>query len=167
MKELLINGFQYIVIGLLFLVVYWVISSLIHVTLLHFNVWEKWRITIKRKINPKFLNKVDPIYRLEKSTFSSMLSVTKYELDWDTKINTQVLLTIIPIPIEVLYFGYQPRKSYDACERKDIVDFNNIYKLEGYYEMMKLVEETEEKIRKTNESIIESLNKTFNENYEV
>ena len=95
-----------------------------------------------------------------------MLSVTKYELDWDIKLNTQLLLTIIPIPIEVLYFGYQPRKSYDACERKDIVDFNKIYTLEGYYEMKKLDEETEEKTRKTEESIIESLNKTFNENYE-
>ena len=95
-----------------------------------------------------------------------MLSVTKYELGWEKKLSTQLLLTMIPIPIEVLYFGYQPRKSYDACERKDIVDFNNIYTLERYYEMMELVEETEEKIRKTNESIIESLNKTFNENYE-
>lgn len=166
MKELLINGFQYLVIGLLFLVVYWVISSLIHVAFLHFNVWEKWKITIKRKINPKFLNKVDPIYRLEKSTLSSMLSVTKYELDWEIKLSTQLLLTMIPIPIEVIYFGYQSRKSYDACEEKDIVDFNNIYTLEGYYEMKKLDEETEEKTRKTNESIIESLNKTFNENYE-
>lgn len=148
------------------LIPYSLVSVIVHSILHQFNIWEKWKIVIKKKKDKKYLTKVDPIYRIEKTQYTSDMLVFKYELGWDRKETVQILLLLIPLPIEVLYFEYQSKGSYYACEQKEVIEFFNGRTLEEFYEQKQQQEDIKNLSKQEKTDYINKLNKVFDENYE-
>ena len=166
MKNLILDILQYLAITGFLTLIYWCISGLIHVAFYQFKLWDKCKVTFKKKINPKYLVKVNPIYKMEQSELSNSMYVRKYELGWDTRENVQFFLSLIPYPIEILYYEYQSGLAYHTCDREDVVEFSKKYTLEEFYEEKQRESDIEDMERLQRKNTIENLNKTFNENYE-
>lgn len=155
------------ILGILFFtLIWWIASGFIHLGFKQFGIWDKVCIRTKKKIHPKYTTKVDPIFELFEDYWGSGMYVRKWELRYGTKENTQFLLSIIPYPIEILYYQYIKVDSFYMCEKDDVEKVTSKYTLEEFFEE-KLREQDLKRVEKQKkENTIELLNKTFKENYE-
>lgn len=151
---------------ILSIVIWWVASGIIHLGLTHFKIWDKISYRHKKEIDPKYTTKVDPIFKFEDEEWGRGMYVSKWELGYATKDNTQFLISIIPYPIEIQYYQYKKVKSFYACDKSEVVEFATKYTLEEFFDE-KIREEDLKRIDKERkETTIENLNKIFKENYE-
>lgn len=166
MQEFLKEAFISILVGGFGLLIWACFSGLIHLLFYSTNLWEKYKITFRKSKDPKYFTKDDPIYEIKESEWDGSLYVNKWELGYDVRNNVQAWLYLIPWPIDILYYEYQQKMGYYACDRDDIEEFASKYTLEEYYEMRQREEDLERTLRLTRKNMVEELNSNFNKNYE-
>ena len=145
---------------------WFIVSGLLHLLFYTIGLWKRitWKIHLKK--HPKYLTKVDPIYKLEQGEWDSSMYVEKWELGYAMKENVQFWLILIPFPIEIYYYQYNRVGSFRACERDKVVEFGVQYTLEEFWDQRQREADVEEAERMQRKNAIEQLNKVFEENYE-
>jgi hypothetical protein len=153
------------------LIIIWsIISGIIHVLLNLLDLSDKIKIRIYRPIPKRYLVKDNPIYEIKQCSFSNSMYVYKWELGYEMSVDMQFLLILIPYPIDIFYYRYIQQVGFFACENNEIEDFASKYDLEDFYEIKhqeqerKYIEEIKKETRQKN--LIENLNSTFTKNYE-
>lgn len=151
---------------IMYVIVFYGVSMLVHVMLMFLNVWEKIALPIKLPKSKKYKNKVDPIYELREGDWDEGMYIYKWSLQY--KFSDNLWLLIIPYPIKIKTYGYYVENYLYICEKNKIPelgdDLKTIYetKMEKINEEEKIIKEKRDKIQNK----FESLNKIFNENYE-
>ena len=145
---------------------------ILHLFYLLFNIRDKYSITIRLPKSKKYKNKVDPIYELSFCTITLRddVFINKWVLNY-ININTFVqfiLCLFIPYPINLLKFGYYMEDSVYICKTNEILKLGDDLKTIYENEIEKILKKQEIENKKRNEfkNKFETLNKTFNENYE-
>lgn len=163
MLETIFTGLLILVFGSL---IYLIFALIFYGLLCWVKLYDKLLWTKKLKKDPKYLTKVDPIYKLVESEWSGDMYVEKWELGYSPKENTQFWLLLLLYPIKIEYFQYNKVGSFHACERKEVVEFASKYTLEEYYDEKEREDNMKTIERDYRKNKIEELNKVFNENYE-
>jgi hypothetical protein len=156
-----------LITGVLLLIV-WMVFGVIHMILHAIGLWDKMVIDIKLPKRKRFLNKVDPIYKLyEYSDFSGFI-VSKWELGYNDTFGLQMLMVYIPYPIKLLRYKYIQTKHIRLDKKTKVSeiteDLGDLFERIWAVENAKEIEE--KRIKKEHQDNLDRINKVFNENFE-
>jgi hypothetical protein len=147
--------------------VVWATMGVIHMILHSIDLWDKIAINIKLPKRKRFLNKVDPIYKLGESDFSGFV-VTKWELGYEDTFGLQMLMVYIPYPIKLLRYKYVQAQHIWLDEKTKVSeiteDLGDMFERIWAVENAKEIEE--KRIKKEHQDNLDRINKVFNENFE-
>lgn len=159
---------SFVVDGGGYLIGWFIFSSVINLIPYTINLWGKMSIKINAPRPKRYKTKVDPIYKITLGFNRDSYFVEKYELRYETNDFAQLLLLLIPYPIELNFFGYHFVSSYFVCKKSEIdfieEDLKDIYERKHDTATYTTQLRNIEKIKIQNKE--DNLNKVFNENYE-
>lgn len=148
----------------------WIIGCVImNIIFLPFS--KKIKINIKLPIPERYRTKVNPIYKLIRESYGDYFLIEKWELKYTQHdVLDVVFVFLIPYPIYFEHFRYRSVGSYRITK-----DEKEIYSI-TYDRMVEFYEDEDVKYREINKkeeeesnrykTQLNTINKTFNENYE-
>ncbi len=154
---------------LIITVVLFIVSGAIHILLYTLGIREKITLKIKLPKRKKYLTKVDPIYQLRGDHCSnSSYYIHKWKLGYIEQEWIELLLILIPYPIDIFVYKYEHVDVFYLCEKSGVENINRDLKdlYEEMYEEKYAEQIAKEKENNKLQSKVDQLNKVFTENYE-
>lgn len=153
---------------LIITLVLFIVSGVIHILLYTLGIRKKITLKIKLPKRKKYLTKVDPIYQLRGNNYDSSYYIHKWKLGYIEQEWIELLLILIPYPIDIFVYKYEHVDVFYLCEKSGVEGINRDLKdlYEEMYEEKYAEQIAKEKENSKLQSKVDQLNKVFIENYE-
>lgn len=153
---------------MLFLWCVW--CMVINLILFAFFTVDRFAIKIDAPKSKKYQGRVEPIYKLYQNDFTGGYYISKWEMKYsNNNLETFIMIFLFPYPIIINTYGYVEVGEVFGCKESEINHAFEGKELSEVYETVYQKENAEylakKKIKDDIESVINNLNKTFDENY--